>query len=86
MSSDENQTSEEEYRPDYTAPIARTGEQQFAAIIRNRSGIDAGTIDSATRDISHLSDVDKQDAVDAAFIIYETFCIQTGKRSKRERQ
>ena len=64
---------------DYTKPIAKEGEQQFAAIIRNRSGMDAGCIDMGIRDISHLSNRDKQEAVNSAYAVYEAFCRQTGK-------
>lgn len=73
-----------EVRPDYTHPIARTGEQQFAVIVRNRSGESAGDIDCAIRDIKHLSKVDQLDAVEAAYAIYETFCSQTGFRARRD--
>ena len=70
--------------PDYTHPIARTGEQQFAAVVRQRSGMDAGLIDSGTRDITHLSEADQQDAVNSAYAIYETWVRQTGKRAGRD--
>jgi hypothetical protein len=73
-----------EVRPDYTLPIARTGEEQFAAVVRNRSGACAGDIDGATRDIRHLSKVDQRDAVESAYAIYETFCRQTSLRARRD--
>lgn len=71
-------------RPDYTLPIARTGEQQFGCIMRQRSGMDAGCIDMGARRIDHLSEGDQQDAVDSAYSLYETFCSQTGMRAKRD--
>jgi hypothetical protein len=73
-------------KPDYTLPIARTGEQQFAAIVRQRSGFDAGNIDMAVRDVSHMSDADQQEVVDSAYAIYETVRGQTGKIARRDRQ
>lgn len=75
--------------PDYTAPIARAGEQQFAAIVRNRSGIGAGEIDFGARSINDLCDGDQQDAVDAVFMVYLKWCEETGKRAAqhlRDRQ
>lgn len=85
MSSSERAGSTSEATmPDYTHPIARTGEQQFAAVVRQRSGMDAGCIDSGTRDITHLSDADQQDAVNSAYAIYETWVRQTGKRAGRD--
>ena len=71
-------------QPDYRIPIARAGEQQFAAIIRNRSGMDSGNIDYDARDITCLSTVDQQDAVDSAYMLYETFRDQTGLRARRD--
>lgn len=70
-------------RTDYTIPIARTGEQQFACVLRNRSGIDAGSIDMGARFIDELCDGDQQAAVDSAFAIYEKWCRETGKRARR---
>lgn len=86
MSSDEAlNTAQQVPAPDYTLPIARTGEQQFAAIIRQRSGMDAGCIDMGVRDITWLCDADQQDAVNSAFAIYETLCDQTGKKAVRDK-
>lgn len=63
---------------DYKQPIARTGEDQFACIVRNRSGIDAGRIDMGARSIEHLSAYDQQDAVNSAYSVYEKWCDETG--------
>ena len=71
---------------DYTFPIARGGEQQFACVVRQRSGMDAGMIDSGTRCIRHLRDSEQQDAVDAAYAIYERWIGQTGKRAHRDQE
>lgn len=76
--------NESDSRPDYTNPIARTGEQQFACILRNRSGISSGEIDFGARFIDHLCSGDQQDAVDAVFAVYEKWCRETGKRAKRD--
>ena len=72
--------------PDYTRPIARDGEHQFACILRNRSGQDAGAIDMAVRDVTHLLDSEQQDVVDVAYAVYESLCDQTGKTAKRAQQ
>lgn len=77
--------TEEKQLPDYTLPIARNGEQQFAAIVRNRSGIDAGEIDMGVRDVTHLCDAEQQEIVNTAYVIYETLCEQTGKRCNLKR-
>ncbi len=69
---------EEPIKPDYTLPIARSGEQQFGAIVRNRSGMDAGELDYGARDITHLHPSEQQDAVNAAYCLYQSFCNQTG--------
>lgn len=71
---------------DYTYPIARSGEPQYAAIMRQRSGMDAGSIDMGVRDVTHLCDGDQQDVVDSAFAIYETVCGQTGKKARRDQR
>jgi hypothetical protein len=71
--------------PDYTLPIARTGEQQFGCILRQRSGVSAGEIDFALRDCTVLSDADQQDACDCAYMMYESICRQTGKQSSKDR-
>ena len=66
-----------EAKRDYTAPIARTGEEQFACILRQRSGIDAGNIDMGVRDIDHLPPTEQQDVVNTAYLIYEAYCQRT---------
>lgn len=71
-------------RTDYTSPIARTGEQQFACILRNRSGISSGEIDFGARFIYDLCDADQQSAVDSAFAVYEKWCRETGKKARRD--
>lgn len=80
---------EAEEKPDpvggYTAPIARKGEQQFACIMRNRSGISSGDIDFGARFIDHLSDADQQSAVNMAYCVYEKWCRETGKRAPRDK-
>ena len=70
---------------DYTTPIARTGEQQFACIMRNRSGVSSGEIDFGARFIDRLCDGDQQSAVNSAFAIYEKWCRETGKRAPRDK-
>ena len=75
---------EPEHKPDYTLPIARTGEQQFACVLRNRSGMDAGEIDFGLRDCTILSDAEQQDMVDTTFALYEAVCHQLMKRAKRD--
>ena len=74
----------QERKPDYTLPIAREGEQQFAVILRNRSGESAGRIDMGVRDVTMLSDAEQQDVVDSAFAIYEGVCDQTKKKARRD--
>lgn len=71
-------------RTDWTSPLARTGESQYAVIVRNRSGIDAGCIDFTARMIDELGDGDKQDAVSSAFSLYTTWRDSTGKRAPRD--
>lgn len=80
MSSDtySNGAPEPKARPDYTLPIARTGEQQFAAIVRNRSGESAGEIDMGVRDVTFLHPSEQQDVVNTAYAIYDNLCRQTG--------
>lgn len=68
---------------DYKQPIARTGEDQFACIVRNRSGIDAGRIDMGARSIEHLSAYDQQDAVNSAYSVYEKWRDETGLTATR---
>jgi len=69
---------------DYSLPIARTGEAQFACIVRNRSGIDAGLIDFGMRSIDHLCDADQQAAINSVFAVYEEWCRNTGKKALRD--
>lgn len=68
----------------FDRPIAREGEQQFACILRNRSGIDAGEIDFGLRDCTSLPDGEQQDVVDIAFALYSAACRQLNKRAKRD--
>lgn len=88
MSIEANQSEVREQKPgnkpDYTLPIAREGEQQFACILRNRSGQSAGEIDMGVRDVTILCDAEQQDVVDTAYAIYETVCNQTKKKSQRD--
>lgn len=67
-------------RTDYTTPIARTGEQQFACILRNRSGISSGEIDFGARSINELSEGDQQDAIDSLLCVYRKWCNETSKK------
>ena len=67
----------------YTYPIARAGEEQFACIVRNRSGIDAGRIDFGARFIRHLSESEQQDAIESVYSVYQKWCSETGKTSRR---
>ena len=75
---------EQKVAADYTRPIARTGEQQFACILRNRSGMDSGSIDFGARFIDELCPADQQDAVNAAYAVYEKWCRETGKKAARD--
>lgn len=68
----------------YTSPIARTGEQQFACILRNRSGVDAGEIDFGARFINDLSDREQQAAIESVYSVYLKWCRETGKKSHRD--
>lgn len=58
---------------DYTKRIAREGEQEFATIIRNRSGISSGEIDFGARSIDELCDYDKMRVVDCCLLLYEKY-------------
>jgi len=69
----------------YTNPIARSGEQQFACIMRNRSGVSSGEIDFGARFVDELSEVDQQDAIEAAYSVYLKWCRECGKKSKRDK-
>ena len=71
-------------KADYTSPIARTGEQQFACVLRNRSGVSSGDIDFGARFIDSLCPGDQQDAIEAAYSIYQKWCAETGRRSRRD--
>lgn len=73
-----------EGKPDFTSPIARTGEQQFACVLRNRSGVSSGDIDFGARFIDSLCPGDQQDAIEAAYSIYQKWCAETGRRSRRD--
>lgn len=65
------------------APIAKTGEQIFASIIRNRSGMDSGCIDYGCRTaaIVGLCDGEKQDITNTAFALYQSVCRASGKKA-----
>lgn len=69
----------------YTHPIAREGEQQFACILRNRSGIDSGEIDFGARFIDVLSEGEQQDAIEAVYSVYLKWCSECGKKSNRDK-
>ena len=69
---------------EFKSRIAREGEQQFACILRNRSGQSAGEIDMGVRDVTILCDAEQQDVVDTAYAIYETVCDQTKKKARRD--
>ena len=71
-------------RTDYTTPIARAGEQQFACILRNRSGIDSGRIDFGARFIDELCETDQRDAVNMAYAVYAKWRDETGFRANRD--
>ena len=68
----------------YLSPIAKAGEQQFACILRNRSGISSGEIDFGARFINVLSDGDQQDAIESVYSVYLKWCDETGKKSRRD--
>jgi hypothetical protein len=64
-----------------TSRIARSGETEFAAIVRNRSGQDAGEIDYGLKHgavLDELSDADKQALVDTAYALYRACENATG--------
>lgn len=67
---------------DYTQPIARTGEPQYACVMRERSGIDAGMLDFGLRDLTHMGD-GGQSAVNTIYALYLAACDQTGLTSTR---
>lgn len=69
----------------YMTPIARSGEQQFACILRNRSGFDAGCIDFGLRDCTILSEAEQQDVVDVAYALYQAICSQTKKQAGNDK-
>jgi hypothetical protein len=56
-----------------TEPLARSGEQQFGIICRQRSGMEAGTISPVARvfEIEELGDADQKDACTAALVLAE---------------
>lgn len=66
-------------------PLARSGEQQFAVICRQRSGIDSGNICPVSRPqfIEELCDADQQDIVSSVLILAET-CIRACKMKNRQ--
>lgn len=81
---DPNAIEPPKHRPDYTIPIARVGEEQFAAIKRNRSGFDAGEIDFALRSLDDLGEYDKQQITDTAFGLYQAICRQTNRKATND--
>lgn len=60
-------------KPDLTLPIARSGEQIYASIQRERSGVDAGVISPSVRvfAIDELGFDDQQSAVSAGLLLLE---------------
>lgn len=68
-------------------PIARGGEQIFASIIRNSSGMDAGCIDYGCRtyELERLCDGEKQDIADTAYALYQSICRAADKKAKNDR-
>ncbi len=67
-----------------TTHIARAGETEYAAIVRNRSGQDAGEIDFGLKTgpvIDDLSDGDKQRLVDVAYALAKACEMATGKQA-----
>lgn len=85
MSDGDGSKHQEAVRPDFTLPIARSGEQQFAAIVRNRSGMDAGELDFGVRSFSEfLHPSERQKMSNTAYALYESVCEQTGVRATRE--
>lgn len=68
----------------YTTPIACEGIEQFACILRNKSGEHAGEIDMRVRDVDHLPKCEQQDVVDMAYAIYKSYCFRTGLRATRD--
>lgn len=61
-------------------PVARSGETEFAAIIRNRSGMDAGEIDFSIKSarVDELSEAEKKDICFIAERLHQTICSMTG--------
>jgi hypothetical protein len=57
-----------------TKPIAREGEQQYAVILRNRSGQDSGEIDYSVRIfiIESMDDYNQRETVSSAIMLLET--------------
>ena len=68
--------------PGFLRPIAREDEQQFAAVLRNRSGIDAGQIDFGLRDCTSLSEAEQQDLVDTCYALYAAASGQLGRKAR----
>lgn len=85
MSDGDGSKHQEAVKPDFTLPIARAGEQQFAAIVRNRSGMDAGELDFGVRQFAKfLHPGEMQAMTNTAYALYESVCEQTGLRATRE--
>jgi len=70
---------------DYTFPMARSGEEQFGIIKRQRSGISSGEIDFGARDITHLSKGEQQEAINMAYCLYLSLSGQTGLKQTVDR-
>lgn len=68
-----------------TMPIVRTGEQQFAVICRERSGVESGTICPTARvfEIEELCDQDQKDIVSSALILAD-MCISRCRTENRK--
>ena len=81
---DQGDGDEQQPDIDYTTPIARKGEQQFACILRQRSGVSAGEIDFGLRDCTILGEAEQQDVCDVAFALYQSICRQTGKQAESD--
>ena len=74
----------EQRRDAFTCRNAKEGETEFAAIVRNRSGIDAGEIDFCLKHgfvLEELDNRDKQALVDTAAALLASCEDATGKRS-----
>lgn len=73
-------------KPDLTKPIARAGEQIYASIQRERSGIDSGKISPSVRvfAVAALSPGDQGDMVSAALLLLEMVLDYTSEKSQND--